>query len=240
MIKRQLKLAFLMLCFVAFGATQIAHADTVTVSATDAGIYSSSGFSSAINTSYFVGRSSTTGNETRNFFVFDLTAIPLGTTSATLQILNPAGGFVGTDASNTVTFYDVVTPVATLTAGSAAGATGQAIFADLGTGLSYGSLSVTPADNGTLLSIQLNAAAIAAINAARGGLFAIGGALTTLSATGADGLFSGSGIGSNTQAVRLIVSNDAPAAAIPEPTTMLLLGTGLAGMYARRRRLQKQ
>lgn len=231
---RSFRLALSLLVVAACGAWSDLRADTVTLNVADAGIYSSSGFSSATNTSYFVGRSSTTGVVSRNFFVFDLSGIPVGVTSATLQILAPANSFVGADASNTVTFYDVVTPAATLTAGSPTGAGGQAIFADLGSGLEYGSLTVTPGDGGAVLSVTLSPAAIAAINLARGNLFAVGGALTTLSATGPDGLFSGSSAVAGSSAVRLVVSND--AAPVPEPTTFALLGAGLAGLYARRRR----
>jgi hypothetical protein len=57
------------------------------------------------------------------------------------------------------------------------------IFRDLGSGTQYGSRTVSAAvngTNGTTVSIPLNADAIAALNAARGGTISLGGALTSI------------------------------------------------------------
>jgi hypothetical protein len=56
-----------------------------------------------------------------------------------------------------------------------------AAYADLGTGVSYGTRTITPADSGTVVEITLNSSAVAALDAAPG-LIALGGALTTLDA----------------------------------------------------------
>ena len=68
----------------------------------------------------------------------------------------------------------MTTPISTLTAGGS-GLVG--IYNDLGSGTLFGSLLFSEADNGSLLSINLNASALAAISAAISGdgNFAIGG-----------------------------------------------------------------
>ena len=74
----------------------------------------------------------------------------------------------------------MVTDIATLRAGGS-GLTG--IFDDLGGGTGFGQVDMTVADNGTVVSIPLNESAEAAINAAAGGLWAVGGAVMTLDGT---------------------------------------------------------
>jgi len=117
----------------------------------------------------------------RSFYVFDTSSLGgLTATGATL-ILNDFVDFPGpgTPPYN-LSFWDVTTPVATLvdTVGNSA-----AIYNDLGSGIEYGSLSYGGVsglggyyDEGTI-TVNLNEAALDAINGADGGYFAIGAAL---------------------------------------------------------------
>jgi hypothetical protein len=117
---------------------------------------------------------------------------------------------------------------------------GVSIYDDLGSGTVYAQITVpTPISyNSEFLIIDLNAEALAAIQSSSGGLFAIGGAITTLRTptvpVGHEGLFGGSS-GHNAQL--LINGQTVPT---PEPATLLLLGTGLAGIAAKVRRRRKE
>lgn len=165
--------------FLSFLSLVAADINTVSaqtiINATDSGWYDNSGFHSSINSNYAVGEGD--GIIVHNFFVFDLTGISMNIGSATLTIENPSNGYYSGDAFEIWTLYDVSTDITSLTA-SGNGHTG--IYDDLGSGTIYGSVVETSDVNGQLVNVTLNAAGIAALNAAKGGLFAIGGAITTL------------------------------------------------------------
>jgi hypothetical protein len=114
------------------------------------------------------------------------------------------------------------------------------VYADLGSGNSYGSRTVSNADNPTCpctsnsydpVDVALGGAAfIADINAARGGLFALGSALTSTAGNG------------GTQFLFGFTANNIPAqlvletGAVPEPSSLAILLAGLA--LARRRKFR--
>ncbi|MFO0815773.1 MAG: S8 family serine peptidase [Gemmatales bacterium] len=160
--------------------------------ATDSGWYNSTGFHDPINENYIVGQASST-LQYRDWFVFDVPVATGPITAARLELYNPSStvndgnGYISPDASETYALYDVTTPVSTLRAGGS-GLTG--IYDDLGTGVSYGSVTVTAASNGTFIVINLNAAGIAAVSAAQGGQLAMGGALTTLGGSATQHLYA--------------------------------------------------
>ncbi len=142
------------------------------LTAIDSGWWDASGFHNAANTNYITGQLS--GQGYRSFFVFDKGALDGDVQSATLRAYNP--GYISPDPTENFALFNVATDVARLQSSGF----GQAdIFDDLGTGATYGSRSVSAADNNQTVSIPLNAAAVAALNGASGA-FALGGALTTL------------------------------------------------------------
>src|SRR5439155_12677519 len=118
----------------------------------------------------------------------------------------PGSGYSSPDATETFTLFDVSTPLGALRA-SGSGQTD--IFNDLGSGASFGSQTVSPTDNGNgngkYVSVSLNDGGLAALNAARGGLAAVGGALTTLAGT-ADQYVFGSSSGAAFAELFLLVS----------------------------------
>lgn len=168
-------LAIVAMCLV--DAT-MARGDTIAVSTADSGWYNTAGSHNPSNQNYISGDLST--SHFRNFFVFNLAAAAGEIiTSAQLQLWTY---FV--TGSGTYTTYDVVTPVSTLTAGGSGQFT---TYADLGSGVSFGSISLIPIQSHSLILITLNAAAIAAIQAQAnvGAVFAIGGDFLGVSGTSA-------------------------------------------------------
>ena len=163
------------------------HADTFTLSAEDRGWYSHSGFPCALQRQ-LPDRIHRGWGVPELASSFDLPGIQGAYLSGQLELFMPAQGFSG-DPSETLTLFDVSTPIARLTNGFG----GVPAFADLGTGTVFGTYTATAADNGTVISVAIDAAGLVAMEAQGGGLFAIGGALTTPGGGSAEYLFGFSG-----------------------------------------------
>ena len=86
---------------------------------------------------------------------------------------------------------------------------------------------MTVADQGKVIEITLNAAAISALDAATG-LIGIGGSLTTLdSLPNLEATFAGTNSGTEITRLQLTL--------VPEPSTLLLLGIGATSLLGYRR-----
>ena len=151
----------------------------------------------------------------RNHFDF---AIPTftGTLDSATLVLNNVGGHYG--STHTYSLYSL-------------GAYGSYGFSDIGSGTGYGSVTIS---SGGIVSVTLNASAIADISAAQGGTFSLGGVHS--------GEISGSmnfdfgGFVGDASSTQLILNTS--SAAVPEPTTLAIfgIGAGIAGLKARRRK----
>jgi len=241
---RTSRLAILCMAVIVFTSIftySLASAVPILESPFDLGQYKEFGTSDANNLNYFVGNLGPSGllERGRDFFVFNITTFasdPLKT--ATLAIFNPANGFntLGSSPQEIFTLHDVTTPIGQLTAEHKPGAGMRPdIYQDLGSGALYGSKNVSIADNGRFVRVDLTPTAINDINqAAKNGNthFAFGGDLTGAFA----GLFPNSAPEQGGQ-VRLEGFSSSGSAA-PEPSTMLLLGSGVAGLISWRRKQQ--
>ncbi len=160
-------------------ALQSAARADVSVNSLDMGWYDKLGGRDLGNKNYIAGEviDITTQSPMRNFFVFDVPAGP-SIPAARLRLFNPSSpnpGYQSADPTETYTLFDVTTAIASLR-----GQGGVAAYEDLGTGTIFGSVVASAADNGKFISIDLNPDALAALDAARGGQFAVGGAITTI------------------------------------------------------------
>jgi hypothetical protein len=193
----------------------------LTVPAVDTGWYDASGFHNPANGNYLAGDSTSTNTTQplRNFFAFNLPDLAGGPIAAavrvrTFAVSSPTG-------SEDYQMHEVTTPVATLRAGGS-GLTG--IFADLGDGPVFGGRTYRVSSNSNeLVVLPLNPAAVAAIAAASGQGFAIGGQVTSLDATNRNGEFifgSSTFSTNNVQLLLTLPANNIPPAVylIPDQT----------------------
>jgi hypothetical protein len=209
-------------------ASSPARAATITLNAVDYGWYNQLGEYLGSNQSYFAGYDAHY-HVMRNWFVFDLASVSGTIVSASLRLQTYYVNFYqkGTD---TYTLFDVTTPIASLTAGG----TGLVdTFNDLGSGTTYGNRTYTFTDEFQVRDVALLAAGVNALQAAVGGQFALGGALTPplyVDNLQHQNLFgSWGGVGP-----QLVL--DVEPVPVPEPATLTLVGLGLAAAVARRRR----
>jgi hypothetical protein len=113
-----------------------------------------------------------------DYFVFDLSSVAGPITSAQLSLYNPGNppGYKGA-ASAVYTNYDVLIDIPDLVSEELGAGS---IYADLGSGVVYASTKVSAANNGTQVLINLNGNAVASLNAAGGGQWAVGGAISSV------------------------------------------------------------
>ena len=168
-------------------------AAALTLNSTDRSVVRADGFANAINANYFVGFSAAQNHH--DFFVFDLSSIvfPNIVTAAQLELFNP--GYRSTDSQETYRVFDVSSTIAALTSCCTLGASGQAVFDDLGSGTEYGNVVVASTAVNVDIVVPLTLA-IDDINAALGGQIAFGGALDLNGSVslGTEGILLASGL----------------------------------------------
>jgi hypothetical protein len=222
-------------------ASSPARAAIITVNVVDNGSYNEFGEHTASNINYIAGLAESGCHglrlcEYRNWFVFDLAGVSGTIVSASLRLRSsgfesPVPGQFGQQGTETYTLFDVTTPIASLTAGGT-GLVGT--FNDLGSGTAYGNRTYSKADELQVREIALQAAGVNALQAALGGQFALGGAITTIDHTNFFEHVFGGSFGLNAQLVL-----DVEPVPVPEPATLALVGFGLAAAVVRRRRASK-
>jgi hypothetical protein len=194
--------------------------------AEDSGWYRDDGFHEVDNENYLTGTFdfNNVRTERHSFFVFDLSNID-NVTNAILRLNLPTTGYNSPDDFETFTLFDFGGSVDSLINGTG----GIGAFDDLGTGVSFGSVDVSLADENSFIDIQLNTDGIAFLDAAVGGTVAIGGAVTTLESTLGDEWIFGNTGPDPTPTPSLFV-------AVPEPSSIALIGCAFAFASTRRRR----
>jgi len=205
--------------------------EVVELLAVDTGWYDVSGTHIPTNINYLVG-DAPDANSYHNFSVFDLSSLSMPVQSATLRLFNGESppntedGYQSADPTETYALFEVSTDIGVLTSGAG----GVAAYGDLADGTFFGSVSVSAADNGEFVEVELNSDGIAALNGAGGALFGFGGNITTIDNPAApDALFWFS---HESPDVRLSVK------LIPEPTAMgffALVAIGIAGIVRGKR-----
>ena len=205
-------------------ASSSVSAQTVVIKATNRGWVNNTGshnyFSSAEN--YFVGDDGVfSPGENRNFFFFDLTSVnqPI----ASVKLVLSAGSYGSNSPSENYELHDVTTPLPLILAQGLL----VPAYDDFGSGVVYGSRTMTYADSRSVIEIDLNSSAITAMNATHG-LFGIGGSLTTLDGLpGFEGVFGSTGSSQYVSELRLTL--------VPEPSIFFLLGIGAISLLGYRK-----
>ncbi len=197
--------------FSPFGVQTLTLNGNITLQAIDTGWIRSDGVHTATNNNYIVGDCDACGGfQYNDYFHFDLSNLGVEVTSAVLSVGNGNGYAAG--PLSTWSLFDVNNSLASLDVNRNSGdAGGLGLFSDLQSGVLYGARGITNVVQNSQVDISLNGAALAAINRAAGGEFAIGGTLRP--------------------------GEEIPGG-IPEPATWALMigGFGLAGASLRRRR----
>jgi hypothetical protein len=186
-----------------YGAAVTEHS----IRTVDRGELHSNGFSLIARTAMFRAGQHSNGVEVRNFFSFDLSSITETIFAAELAVA-PAWLY-SPDATETYEVHQMSSPT----------------FADAGDGPTYYSGEFPGTNIG--VRMPLSEAAIADLNAARGGLFMTGGRIASLSGSATQMLFDGY----YEPTARLILQTHAP-----EPGTWAMMLLGLpAAIWIRRR-----
>lgn len=205
---------------------QTGHADLITLNTDDRGIYFDDGYHIPWYTVYGIGR--TYSNIGNHFLLFDLSSITLPVISAELRLVNNHS-YDSPDPYETYTIFDVTTSL-----WNVQNAYGDCVatFNDLGSGVVYGSVDV-PSNNAIVtVSVLLNNDGLAALNARLGGMFIVGGAVTSLDSEGTyEALFSLSNPDTPIDGCTQIVLTT-----IPEPATGLLISLSAMVLFWQRRK----
>lgn len=217
-------------CAALLAASSHAADTQVSIDASRMGWYTASGVHESYNNNTLTG---VFFEEYRSFFEWTLPSVTGHVTGAHLEMALPYS--LGSDqGTQTGAMFDVAAAnLPFLSADNGAGH-GTSIFADLGTGTAYGNFVIRESDDLTIFSIDLNAAAVRAIDAANGGTFALGMRNTTPKITDNYFLFS-----SMSQAGEQTLVLDVTPVPEASPFATLALGVAALAVVARRRKGRK-
>jgi len=220
-------------------------AGTITIPTLDRGFVLDDGRHEATNSNYITGARevvnymSSITEETRSFFIFDLSAIPQEATSAVFRVYNPLIGYVSPDPFETLELNPIEKTPLTLFFADMSGPAGTSAFADLGSHTvapyaSYASHDIQNTDIDAFIDIPLNAEALwdinQTINFSPLGYFGFGGKLTTIGVSivgDEERVFAKSshaGLGPDDGDSVLILTGPK----IPEPATLSLILSAIA------------
>ena len=209
-------------------APQRAMANLITMNVFDSGWYDSTGLHDATNKNYIAGFASP--NNYNDYFVFDLSSVQAQILTAEITLYMPTTNSDGGDGyagpPSVFSLYSVNAPVSAVMQNQS-GLAGQVIYADLGSGTVLGSTGVSTADNGKLLTINLNSDGLALLNSGLGGQVVFGGSLA-LVGSGDNYTFGWTGD---------LSSRQITVATVPEPVMFIQVGVGMTALliHARRR-----
>ena len=130
-----------------------------------------------LNAAYVVGFEWAAPYELRNHFTFDLSSLTPGSATGAVLVLRNGNDW-SYGHGGLYRIREVLTGAQALNLRTARPGS---VYADLGTGPVYGAKRIVEATaTGPAVRIRLNDAGVAAINAAAGGFFSVGGRLTNL------------------------------------------------------------
>jgi hypothetical protein len=136
-----------------------------TIAAVDRGWWNANGMHGSTNHNTLTGFLTEGFNVVFNsYFTFDRSSVPGEVVGATLRLQLEL--YAGAVSPHTLSVWDVSTPAAALDADDTGSAVGQAVFADLESGTTYSTFTVSSGDMGAIIDIPLGADAVADLNAA--------------------------------------------------------------------------
>jgi hypothetical protein len=137
------------------------------------GWYTANGGHTSVNDNTLTGLYPLMNLNYNSYFVFTLNFTATTVSSVTFEVEKE--NYTSSDATETLSVWDVTTPAATLEANPVNATVGTQTHNDLGSGTTYGTGTIQmSAATGSVISVPLNAAAATAVKAALGQDFAIG------------------------------------------------------------------
>lgn len=231
--------------FLVLSQSIVCEAVTISVNAIDVGWYDVNGYTLSNNVyNYSIGESVSDGVELRNYFAFDLSMISGYIETATIRAylmsdyVTSSPTYVSPDSTETWALYEASNSIDDMLNDTSS----VDVFNDLGDGSTFGSQAVSAIDMGNYIEVAFNADGITSLNSS-GGLFATGGALTSLSSTEGESIFGWSHVDPR---VEILLSGDLSitaelpgsllslpgngAGTVPIPASIWLFLSGLIGL----------